>query len=107
MWKGVGRGQFSFLYQSSNGDHSARTKCYTDYTNLTTFRLAPYKTMLYFQNFKVLEFLSLGAKIVLRGNNVAFAQRLFSQYMLCSEFNKTVDKRTSFLFKFVRNLWQG
>jgi hypothetical protein len=107
VWKGVGKEQISFLHQSSKGDHPARTKCYTDYTNLTTFRLAPYKTILYFQKFKVLEFLSLGAKIVLLGNNVAFEQRLFSQYMLCSEFNKTVDKRTNFLFKCVRNLWQG
>jgi hypothetical protein len=51
LWKGVGRQQTSFLHQISNGDRPARRKCYTDYTNLTTFRLAPYKIVLYFQNF--------------------------------------------------------
>jgi hypothetical protein len=30
LWKGVGWEQISFLYQSSNWDHPARRKCYTE-----------------------------------------------------------------------------
>ena len=107
LWKCAGRDKISFLHQSSNGDLPDRRKCYTDCRVPTTFRLAPYtNNTLFSELLKFLSF-SLWAKIVLLGNNVAFAQKLFSQYTLCSKFNKIFDRRANFLFKCVRNLWQG